>query len=468
MQYEKILSDISTDVLFMADHNGVVSHGNDCAKKTFGPDKEGMNIVDIFEEQHSKALMFHIAECIKNQKQQQFSLAFRSKYYGVKIFPVQDEVAISMQDITESQNLRHTLSEMMQRLTFASKIAKIGYWELDLVAKEISWSSEMFRIFGIDDNEISLKKNIIREQMHKEDLPRYKDNLRKIMRTGKPEEGVVRIIRPNGNIIYCRYMADYINYDKYNRKIIGTFQDLTELLEIQHALVAAKESAERLNLEKSYFLAQASHDLQQPVSAMGLFINNLLNANLTGKQQFLVERIYDSAQALRHLLNNLLDVSNLDARGVSVVSKEFDLYDVVMRIQKEISFQLRDHKTTLKIVNCHQSLNSDEFLIERILRNFISNALKYARSKILIGCLRKQDKLRIMVLDNGMGIDEKELSLIFNPYYQSPNVPDNRHKGSGLGLAIAQKTANILGAEVGVLSKVGKGSNFYLEIKTNI
>lgn len=467
MQYEKILNDISTDVLFIAQPNGVVSHGNDCARKTFGPDKDGMKIENIFDKTQSDILMFNIEECLKDQKPQQFLLPFRTKSYNVKIYPRTDHVAVCMQDVTENQNLRHTLSETMQRLTFASKITKIGYWELDLVAKEISWSSEMFRIFGVDDKEISSKKNIIREQMHKDDLPRYKDNLRKIMRTGKPEEGVVRILRPNGNIIYCRYMADYINYDKYNRKIIGTFQDLTELLEIQHALVAAKESAERLNLEKSYFLAQASHDLQQPVSAMGMFITNLLNANLTGKQQFLVEKIYDSAQALHHLLNNLLDISNLDAKGVSINLKEFDLYDVIKRIQKEIRFKLRDHKTKFKIVNCHQKIISDEFLLERILRNFISNALKYTKDKIIVGCLRYDGKIKIMVLDNGNGIGEDELSLIFNPYYQSPQIPDNRSKGSGLGLAIAKKTAEILGAEIGVRSKIGQGSNFYLEIKTS-
>lgn len=467
MQYEKILNEISTDVLFIVRENGVVSHGNGCARKTFGPNKDGLKIKDIFNSEHTNILMHYISECIKTQKQQQFPISFCSKYYVVRMFPFQDKVAVCMQDISESQNLRHTLSEMMQKLTFASKIAKIGYWELDLLAKEISWSSEMFRIFGIDDKEISLKKNIIREQMHKDDLPRYKDKLRKIMRTGQPEEGVVRIIRPDGNLVYCRYMADYINYDKYNRKIIGTFQDLTELLEIQHSLEEAKASAESLNIEKSYFLAQASHDLQQPVSAMGLFINNLLNADLTGKQQLLAERIYDSAQALHHLLNNLLDISNLDARGVNINKHEFNLEDVIKRIQKEIKFKLHDKKIRFKVVNCRQQIYSDEFLIERILRNFISNAIKYTRSKILVGCLKYQDKIKIMVLDNGLGIDEKETSLIFSPYYQSPSIPDNRHKGSGLGLAIAQKTANILGGEVGVLSEVGKGSNFYLEIKTN-
>ena len=464
MNTEKILNNISQDILFVISSEGEIENLNARAKQEFSQSR----LDNIFQKEELKVIKENISECLATQEDKHFIFLYHSKYYQVVMHPFDNKIAVSMQNITESQNLKHTLSEMMQKLNFASKTAKIGYWELDLVAKEISWSSEMFRIFGIDEKEISSKKNIIREQMHKDDLPHYKDNLRQIIKTGKTKEGFVRIIRPSGNIIYCRYMAEYIAYNRYNRKIVGTFQDLTDLLEIQHALEASKETAERLNQEKSYFLAQASHDLQQPVSAIGLFIHNLLNADLTGKQQILVGKIYDSAQALHHLLNNLLDISNLDAKGVNINKKEFDLYDVIKRIKKEIKYKLQNKDIRFKVVNCHQKIKSDEFLVERILRNFISNAIKYTKNKILVGCLKYQNKIRIMVLDNGIGIDEKEISLIFTPYYQSPNIQDNRSKGSGLGLAIAKKTANALEAEVGVKSEIGKGSNFYIDINLDI
>ena len=456
MTYEKILSDLAQDILIIADSQGKVKYKNKTAEKFLPQNNKAIA--------SNKLFMHYISESLREKKEQHFQIIYQSKYYQVQIFPMEEDVAISMQDITENQSLKHTLSEMVQRLNFASRMAKIGYWELDLAAKTISWSSEMFRIFGIENKNISNKKNIIQEQMCKEDLPRYKDNLRKIMRTGQPEEGVVRILRPDGKMVYCRYMADYINND-YNRKIMGTFQDLTDMLEIQQALVAAKNAAERLNIEKSYFLAQASHDLQQPVSAMNLFINNLLNADLSGKQQFLVGKIYDSAQSLHHLLKNLLNISNLELRGEKANKQEFELYDVLVRIKKEIEYKLESQNINLKIVNCHQKINSDEFLVERILRNFISNALKYTKNKIIIVCKKNKNNIKIMVMDNGIGVSEEEISLIFNPYYQSPKILDNQHNGSGLGLAIAKKTANILGAEVGVLSKPEHGSCFYVKIK---
>lgn len=464
MQYDKVLTNISNDILFICNKDGSIKYCNKSAEIFLGKEIKNFPYISKWADAQINLFCHYLADCFEQRQEQTFILSFGLTSYHIKMYPQRSNVAISMQDISENKKLRTTIYEMSQRLNFASKIAKIGYWELDLVSKKISWSTEMFRIFGIDDKEISVKKNIIRKQMHPEDLPRYKEKLRKILREGQAEEGVVRIIRPDGEMIYCRYKAEYLNYDQYNRKIVGTFQDLTEFIEIQQALEMAKETAERLNQEKSYFLAQASHDLQQPVTAMGLFINNLLNANLNGKQQILVGKIHDSAENLRNLLRNLLDISNLDANEQIIKEQEFSLENIIKRIKKEINFELREKKIKFKIVNCRQTIKSDAFLIERILRNYINNAVKYTKNKILVGCLRDKDKLKIMVLDNGIGISEKEFSAIFSPYYQSNNIPDNLKKGHGLGLAIVKKTADILNAKVGVKSKLGQGSCFYIEI----
>lgn len=465
-QYDKILANISDDILWIADTKGLIKYANQTAKNILKKQNDKLDIAHFMDEATSEHLKIAIKKSIQTQNIQKISFQFDNKSYIGKIYPLNTtEVAMSIRDVSETKNLTHTLNEVMQKLTFASQIARIGYWELDLVKKEISWSSEMFRIFGIEEENIPTKKNIIRQQMHPQDLPRYKDKLKKIMKTGQAEEGIVRIIRPNKTIIYCRYKAEYINYTPYNRKIAGTFQDLTEFIEIQRALETAKNTAERLNREKSYFLAQASHDLQQPVSAMGMFINNLLNADLTGKQQILVGKIHDSAQSLRHLLNNLLDFSNLETGAMKPQLHQFDLYDVVEKIRNEIQYLLQEKNINFQMLNCHQKLITDSFLVERILRNYINNAIKYTKNKILVGCLQYKDKIKIMVIDNGVGIDTQEQQKIFEPYYQSPKIKDNRSKGSGLGLAIVKKNANLLEAKVGVESKLGHGSLFYLELK---
>ena len=465
MKQNMDLADITDDILLLTNQQGKIIRGNKAAENLYGKDINNIEVFDIFEDSQSNLLQHFLRQALQTKSEQNFSLRHAHEYYEVKLVPCEENIAISLRNIAENIKLRQTLTEMMEKLSFASKIAKIGYWELDLVAKKISWSSEMFRIFGIKNPNISVKKNIIREQMHKEDLPRYKDKLRKILKTGQAEEGIVRILRPDNQMIYCRYMADYVNYDKYNRKIVGTFQDLTEFIEIQHELESAKEKAEKLNREKSYFLAQASHDLQQPISAMGLFIDNLLNANLNGKQQILVGKIHDSAQSLHNLLNNLLDISNLEAGGTKISISKFYLIDIINNILKDYTSILKDKKITIKITNCNHLIESDAFLFERILRNYIDNAVKYTKNKIIIGCLQYTDSLKIMVLDNGIGISTQEKKHIFSPYYQSQNSLDNRQKGVGLGLAIVQKTADLLNIKVGVKSKKNKGSNFYIIVK---
>lgn len=463
MKYDAILNDISEDILFITDIEGNIIHGNRTAQNILGLNKGLLKIAKIFADDQSNLLLYHIDESIHRQQEENITIMLFSRYYQAKIYPLAKQAAISMRDETATKRLSQRLSEMMQRLTFASQIAKIGYWELDLKNRKISWSSEMFRIFDINEKETSTKKNIIRERMHKEDWLRYKATLKQILKTGHPAEGIIRIIKSDNSTLYCRYKAEYLNYDYYNRKIVGIFQDLTEFLQIQHTLEAAKEAAEELNQEKSYLLAQASHDLQQPVSAMSLFIDNLLKADLSGRQQILVGKIQDSAQSLHQLLNNLLDISKLEANVVKVKKHKFNLEDIIKKIASETSLIMRDKKIKLHIVNCNQKMDTDSFLIERILRNYVSNAVKYTKNKILIGCLKYKKKIRILVLDNGKGIALDEQKQIFEPYYQSAKHQANRKQGTGLGLTIVKKTAELLGAEVGVLSKENKGSCFYLE-----
>ena len=457
----ELLNNFSTDVFFICNHMGEISYANNAAKDMIRYNGKEAKIEKIFSDSQTNLIMYYLAECLNKKNEQEFEIHEQDSSFQVKIIPLENFAIIRMQNITAYTNIKRKLSETQTRLNFASQIAKIGCWELDMVAKKISWSTEMFRIFGVNNHQISVKKNIIREQMHKEDLPKYKDKLRKILRTGQPEEGIVRIIRPDNKVVYCRYKAEYLNYNEKSRKIVGTFQDLSELIEIQHSLEAAKELAEHLNQEKSYFLAQASHDLQQPVSAMNLFIENLLNANLNGKQQILVGKIHDSAQSLHNLLKNLLDISQLETSNGELNCSSFELKDLIETLKQEFEEQALKKGIKIKVVNCQHIMNTDKFLLERILRNYIQNALKYTKDKIIIGCLKYKKYLKITVIDNGIGVQKCEYKKIFQSYYRS-NRQKEAVEGSGLGLAIVKKSADLLKAQVGVKSKINIGSQFYI------
>lgn len=460
----RFLTNISTNILMNCDIHGLITY---CNKRcTFLFAKTGLtgsHLEDLFSRENARLIKQNLVEVIIKETPQALQIRHNQRYYNFYIYPDNGMAALCIEDITERRQLADLLIETSQRLNFAERTAKLGYWELDLKAKKIFWSAEMFNIFGVQGKNISVKKNIIKEQIIKEDLPLYKEKLRQLIKFGQPVDGQIRIKRSDGKIAYCFFKASLIEHDDIH-KIAGTFQDLTDLIEIQKALEAARATAERLNRAKSYFLAQASHDLRQPMQALAIFIDTLLEENLTPEQLSLAQKIHASAENLRNLLDNLLDISKLEAGGVEAQKLEFNIGSLMSNILKEYKEIAAKRHIKLKVIPCHRQVYSDPILLERIIRNFLSNAFKYTKDKILVGCRKSGDKLKLMVIDNGAGISSAETKLIFEEFYQSSDIPGNKKNGSGLGLTIVRKIADILGAGVGVMSDVGRGSCFYLEM----
>lgn len=148
----------------------------------------------------------------------------------------------------------------------------------------------MYRIFGLPEGRLSPRRNLIREQMLPEDIPLYKAKLRELLVRGRNVDGVLRLRRLDGRLIHCSFRAGLI-YENHQRLIAGTFQDITAMIETQKELQHAKQQAEELSNAKSYFLAQASHDLRQPMQALKIFIATLLEEKLTSHQHHLVQKI---------------------------------------------------------------------------------------------------------------------------------------------------------------------------------
>lgn len=459
----QLLTNISNNLLLSCSASGQIDYYNKRAAFLF-PDKEkNYYLQHLWGLDNQSLIHKKLQEMNLSGQPQMFSLTNNRRQYNFYLYPSAAGAAICVDDITERRELGSILHETTMRLNFAEKIARIGYWEMDLKARQIFWSSEMFRIFDVDARHISTKRNIIKEQIFSDDLPIYKSKLRELLKFGRPVEGRVRIKRRSGQITYCFFKADIIKLPNQS-KIAGTFQDLTELLETQKALDKARQIAEQANRAKSYFLAQASHDLRQPLQALNIFINLLEEENLPERQKTLVEKIGASANSLRNLLDNLLDISKLEVGGTSVHKSVFNIGQLLENIIAEYQDIAADKQIDLQFVPCRSKVYSDPVLIERIIRNYLSNALKYTQNRLLIGCRRSNSKLKITVNDNGPGIKLDEQKLIFDEFYQSGNIPDNKKNGSGLGLTIVKKISDLLGAEVGVDSKIGEGSTFWLEL----
>ncbi len=460
-RYEFLLN-ISTNALLETDLTGRILHMNAAAEYFLAPDASGSNLAAWFNKQ-SPDILSKIEKAIRLKLPQNLQLTTKGRSCSLYFYGHGRNCYICIEDITERRQLAVSLERTSQRLDFAERTAHIGYWELDFKYKKIYWSSEMFRIFGVSTAVSSPKRNLIRERILKEDLPVYKEKLRELLHTGHPVEGKIRIRKLNGGLRCCYFKAGIIE-DENRRKIAGTFQDLTSLIKTQTALEKAKELAENLNRGKSLFLAQASHDLRQPMQALTMFISALAEEKLTRRQKMLLDKIEASSENLKSLLDNLLDLSKMEANTENGDFQEFNIADLLKKICCEYQEICRTKNINFRCIRHNAVIFSDTVILERLLRNLINNAVKYTKNKIILGCKRYKGYLRIMIIDNGIGISAEEQELIFDEFYQSKKIKNNRSQGSGLGLAIVRKSAEILGVSVKLNSTPGQGSCFWFDI----
>lgn len=238
--------------------------------------------------------------------------------------------------------------------------------------------------------------------------------------------------------------------------------DTTDLVlaaaEQERARVAAV-TAEDASTAKSRFLAMASHDLRQPMMALRLFLE-VLNRRVTDAQlRPVLDKANETLSALSDLFEALLDLSQLETGKRTVQEMPIAVDELLDRLRDEFEVMAGDKGLSFRMVPCRRAVHGDPVLLERILRNFIANAIRYTdHGGLLIGCRRVGPRLRIDVIDTGVGIPPEQKAMIFHEAYQGASYGHDH--GYGLGLAIVQRAANLMEVPVEVSSTPGKGSRF--------
>jgi PAS domain S-box-containing protein len=238
-------------------------------------------------------------------------------------------------------------------------------------------------------------------------------------------------------------------------------RDITRRKRAEAALMDAQREAERANRAKSRFLAAAGHDLSQPLQAIAMFAAALKSSVADRESREAIDAIRQSLRSADELLNALLEVARLDAGTLTPQPKAFAVCDLLERVEASHAAQAREKGLELRTAPSSLSVVSDPALLGRILSNLVSNAIRYTdRGKVLIGCRRRGQMLRIEVWDTGIGIPESKWGAIFEEFYQIGNPERDRKRGLGLGLAIVDRLAKLLGHGIELRSWVGRGSMF--------
>ena len=289
-----------------------------------------------------------------------------------------------------------------------------------------------------------------------------------------PERGLVVEVRtnrmPDGGIVttvtdITASVASAEALERANATLeMRVRQRTTELTGLNAELGRAKADAEEANISKTRFLAAASHDILQPLNAARLYVTSLRERNGDGEDARLIGNVDASLEAVEEIIGALLDISRLDTGAMRPEFASFRIDDLLRQLEVEFSPLVRDKGLRLRFVRCSLTVRSDRRLLRRLLQNLVSNAIKYTpKGRVLVGCRRLRDRLRIEVHDTGLGIPQSKKRLIFREFHRLEEGAKVA-RGLGLGLSIVQRIGRVLDHKIDLRSAPGRGSSFSVEV----
>jgi two-component system CheB/CheR fusion protein len=370
-----------------------------------------------------------------------------------------EELTALNSQLQETLDRQRTTSNDFQNVLYSTDVATLF---LDTELKIRFFTPATKSLFNVIPSDVGRSISDLHSLVSDDALA---NDARTVLNTLAPIE---QEIETRAGACYLRRILPYRTQDNRIEGVVITFADITERKHISDALAAAKGQADLANVAKSRFLAAASHDLRQPLQTLSLIrglLQRKVQDNKTEDALKLIQRLDETADTMSGMLNTLLDINQIDSGTVSVNRAGFPINDLLYRLRDDFSYHAQAHKLALRVVPCSLSVNSDVRLLEQILRNLLSNALKYTRhGKVLLGCRRHAGMLTIEVCDTGPGIPEGEFQAIFEEYHQLDNATRERSRGLGLGLSIVNGLGKLLGHRVSVRSQTGRGSIFALDV----
>lgn len=273
--------------------------------------------------------------------------------------------------------------------------------------------------------------------------------------------------RKDGSVMPVEINARIVELNG-QQSVLSIVRDNTAHKMQEAALRGAIEAADRATAAKSRFLAATSHDLRQPLQALTLQVGLLAHKSGAGNAS-LLEKMERCLYSMNEILSDLLDLSKFDAGAVTPNISDFSVAEVMASVAAIHALGAAEKNLRLHLVASALTVRTDRMLLERVLVNLLSNAIRYTqKGGVLIGCRRRAGKVWIEIHDTGIGIPADKIDVIFEEFRQLDNAERNREKGTGLGLAIVKRTADLLGLEIRVSSRPGRGSSFAIELPLGV
>jgi PAS domain S-box-containing protein len=355
------------------------------------------------------------------------------------------------------------LLEREARLQEALRAGSVMAFDWEVAADEVRFSQNASEILGLNSQQVFRGTEWLKH-IHPEDRPRVASCLDGA-RPDRPSHSIAfRCRRPDGGEVWLEQIA-IVQFDSAGKptRISGLATDVTERKRFDEELSLAWKTAEMADRAKSSFLAAASHDLRQPLQTLKFLQAALEPHHPSGEARKLVAGIGQSLDTMASILSSLLDVNMLESGNLRPSVSEFSLNEIFEPLVGDFVAPVQERGLRLCVVRSELIIRSDRRMLAEMIRNLLSNAVRYTDGgRILLGCRRAGDNVRIEVWDSGIGITEDQLPHIFDEYYQGRGGTERG--GFGLGLAIVKRLGEILDHRVEVRSISGKGTRFFIEV----
>ena len=373
-------------------------------------------------------------------------------------------------------SVRNRLSESEKLLQRAESVSRVGGFLFDLATEQLQWTRQGYRIHEVDEGQqptLALVESFL--------SPAARERLCTVTRaareTGAGYEIEIPLMTAKGRAIWVRITGEVESENGIPVRIVGAIQDITDRCKLEQRLRDAIAIADKASRSKSEFLANMSHEIRTPLNAVIGLGYLLEQTSLSEDQRQFLTKIQFAGRALLGVINNVLDLSKIEADEMSLEDAPFDLPELVSDVSQMLLPQAVEKGIEL-IVEAAPTLPrmvmGDASRVRQILMNLLNNSIKFTeRGHVNLSafCADRgtgRVRLRCEVTDTGIGIEPSACERLFTPFTQADASTTRRFGGTGLGLSIARRFVELMGGEIGVTSTVGVGSTFWIEVPLRI
>ena len=374
------------------------------------------------------------------------------------------------QNITELVDVRDQAAVMHDRLEIAMSAANAGVYEIDLRSSE-RWTSPQYQDLAGPE---ALARHSMRPfgMYHDDDIAAVRESWERCLRSQGVESIDTRLYRPNGDEQWVRmFMRVQRNEHGVPVRAVGLMLDIQEEKLAELALIEAKRQAEAATVAKSNFLASMSHEIRTPLNGVLGMAQSLVNDGLLTDQREKVDVILESGKTLTALLNDVLDLSKIEAGKMEISCADGDLGQTFERLRQLFLAKAVERGLNIDLYiapGMPAMLNYDPVRVRQCVGNLLSNAIKFTeRGHVRVAVTSSEVMpgrwcVRVAVSDTGIGMTDGVRSRLFTTFTQADATITRRFGGTGLGLAITRQLAQLMGGDVAVESEAGMGSTFTL------